>query len=348
MSVKQRGSWMSVGVACAWTVAWPCPAPPITPERPANILFYGNSYTLQNGGVAQVVRAIAEASGRPIPNTVNAAIAGYRIADHVNGNLGPINALPAGSDWDHVVMQDLSTLPTRVGSVILHVEMVGELYDAVAARSPGVTPVLFQTWARRGDNAIAYSGYVPWFPQGPSQMQRDLRNGYLASMQAIDDRTFAGRTRVAWAGDAWEAVDYQNLHISDMSHPQARGTFLAGLSIYCAIYQTAPESVNPSLAAARLSISPAEVPALVAAAQAIYLRPTPEFQTDPPPPPLPGHCAGADFNGDGFVEPGDLDEFITTYFGGAPESIGACDINHDGFVSPDDLDEFITIFFDQC
>ncbi|MGQ0628039.1 MAG: PA14 domain-containing protein [Phycisphaerales bacterium] len=55
----------------------------------------------------------------------------------------------------------------------------------------------------------------------------------------------------------------------------------------------------------------------------------------------------ADFNGDGIVEPGDLDEFITTYFTDPPGN-AAADFNNDGLVEPGDLDELITAFFDGC
>ncbi|MGQ0629079.1 MAG: EF-hand domain-containing protein [Phycisphaerales bacterium] len=53
-----------------------------------------------------------------------------------------------------------------------------------------------------------------------------------------------------------------------------------------------------------------------------------------------------DFNNDGFVEPGDLDEFITAFFSDIPEENARCDFNNDGFVEPGDLDEFITAFFE--
>ncbi|MGQ0628353.1 MAG: EF-hand domain-containing protein [Phycisphaerales bacterium] len=55
-----------------------------------------------------------------------------------------------------------------------------------------------------------------------------------------------------------------------------------------------------------------------------------------------------DFNNDGFVEPGDLDEFITSFFSDVPEERNRCDFNGDGFVEPGDLDEFITGFFEGC
>ncbi|MGQ0628210.1 MAG: hypothetical protein ACT4PL_08960, partial [Phycisphaerales bacterium] len=55
-----------------------------------------------------------------------------------------------------------------------------------------------------------------------------------------------------------------------------------------------------------------------------------------------------DINGDGVVEPGDLDEFITAYFSDVAAERARCDFNADGFIEPGDLDEFITAFFSGC
>jgi hypothetical protein len=63
----------------------------------------------------------------------------------------------------------------------------------------------------------------------------------------------------------------------------------------------------------------------------------------------PGGCP-ADFNGDGFVNPDDLSDFITCFFlevqfpGTCPDA----DFNDDAFVNPDDLSDFITTFFLGC
>ncbi|MGQ0629111.1 MAG: PQQ-dependent sugar dehydrogenase [Phycisphaerales bacterium] len=59
-------------------------------------------------------------------------------------------------------------------------------------------------------------------------------------------------------------------------------------------------------------------------------------------------CCSVDFNNDGFVEPGDLDEFITAYFSDDPAERERTDFNNDGLVEPGDLDEFITAYFDGC
>ncbi|MGQ0629171.1 MAG: EF-hand domain-containing protein [Phycisphaerales bacterium] len=68
----------------------------------------------------------------------------------------------------------------------------------------------------------------------------------------------------------------------------------------------------------------------------------PNAVTAPTPP-----CS-VDFNNDGFTEPGDLDEFITSFFSDNEAERSACDFNGDGFVEPGDLDEFITAFFEGC
>ncbi|MGQ0628242.1 MAG: hypothetical protein ACT4PL_09125 [Phycisphaerales bacterium] len=64
------------------------------------------------------------------------------------------------------------------------------------------------------------------------------------------------------------------------------------------------------------------------------------IEVDPPCP--------VDFNSDGIVEPGDLDDFITAFFSDDADERARCDFNNDGIVEPGDLDEFITAFFDGC
>ncbi|MGQ0627768.1 MAG: DVUA0089 family protein, partial [Phycisphaerales bacterium] len=55
-----------------------------------------------------------------------------------------------------------------------------------------------------------------------------------------------------------------------------------------------------------------------------------------------------DFNNDGIVEPGDLDDFITYFFSDLESERAMCDFNNDGLVEPGDLDDFITAFFEGC
>ncbi len=51
----------------------------------------------------------------------------------------------------------------------------------------------------------------------------------------------------------------------------------------------------------------------------------------------------ADFNGDGFVDPDDLSDYIGCFFEAPP--CPRADVNNDGFADPDDLSDYIGLFF---
>ena len=317
-------------------------------KQPLNILFYGNSYTRFNGGIERVVRDLAVAAGYPAPRAVSAAIDGYTLSEHRYTNTAPINAgIPANQNWDFVVMQDFSMLPTRIGNPNLHVSAATALFNLVRTRSPLVTPVMFQTWARRQDNYFFYTAPNPHFPLGVSQMQRDLRNNYLRSADAIDTATGMEFTRVAWAGDAWQEANYYLLHTSDTSHPAIRGTLLAGMVIFSTIYQTPMSAMNYMPAAENLGVSDLNAAPLAAAADRIFSRPRPVFTPDPPPPPPPPPpCPGADYNADGEITPDDLADFIGAYFAAPPEI--TTDFDNNGQITPDDLADYIAAYFQAC
>ncbi len=54
----------------------------------------------------------------------------------------------------------------------------------------------------------------------------------------------------------------------------------------------------------------------------------------------------ADFNGDGFVNPDDLSDYITAYFQSPPDP--RTDYNDDGRIDPDDLSDIIVAYFTAC
>ena len=54
----------------------------------------------------------------------------------------------------------------------------------------------------------------------------------------------------------------------------------------------------------------------------------------------------ADYNGDGFLDPDDLSDYISCYF--SSPACGRADWNHDGFTDPDDLSDYISLYFSGC
>lgn len=222
-------------------------ATPNASATPLHILYYGNSFTLGSGGtrsIPELVSDIAQAGGHDAPIFHDGSVDGLDLGIHLQYNTGIINSTIApGDNWDFVVMQDHSLAPTHLGDVTAHVSNAVGLYNAVAARSPNVTPVLFETWARAPGNEL-YEGPTPDFPGGPTQMQQEVRNGYLASSAAINAEVGSNLARVAWVGSAFESTGFDLSLYSpyDLYHAQNRGVLLAALVVYSSIYGTPPVS----------------------------------------------------------------------------------------------------------
>ncbi len=230
-----------------WVLAGAVLTPVARAEEPLNVIFYGNSFTLGFGStrsVNAVFKDIAVAAGHPEPFVISAAASGQDFAFHVQSNLAPLfTTIPPANDWDYIVMQEHSTKLTRAytGSIPFPQSVEASkndavaLYEAAANRSAGVTPVLYETWAR-GPGHPFYQGSNPQFPGGPSEMQAEVRAGYNQLKGAIDASVGADLALIAPVGDAWENGNWDELHSPDLWHAQNRGTLLAALIIYGTVY----------------------------------------------------------------------------------------------------------------
>lgn len=212
--------------------------------EPLNVLFYGNSFTLGFGStrsVNAVFTDIATAAGHDTPLVQSAAASGQTLNWHLNNNTAAIfTLLPPDRDWDYVVMQEHSTKLTRFYSQTLagvqesQADALG-LYQTATNRSADVVPVFYETFAR-GPGHSFYTGTSPLYPDGPSEMQAEIRAGYAQLKHAIDESVDADLARVAPVGTAWEIGEYDRLHANDLWHAQNRGTLLAALVIYGTVY----------------------------------------------------------------------------------------------------------------
>lgn len=300
-----------------------------------NLLFYGNSFTQgieSTRDVPGLVRDIAVAAGQPAPNIVSAAIAGAALWVHLQSNTAVISTrLAPDEHWDHVILQDASTQPTRLGDLAVHRSSSMSLFQLVRAHSPGVHAIGFETWAR-GPGHSFYLPPWPEFPGGPAQMQQEVRDGYALSTADVNEVCGAGTSTVAPVGDAWERAGWVNLHAGDLWHAQNRGTLLAALVIYATIYHDATVSdIDITLVLDSLNLSVFDGAFLTAAADRTIGCP-------------------AEFNHDGVVNPDDLADFITCFFleVQVPGTCGDADFNLDESMNPDDLADFITAFFAAC
>lgn len=209
-----------------------------------DILWYGNSFTNATccGGsrsVPETFRLIAIAAGETAPRNRNASFDGQSLQYHLTSNTAVINSgIPGAEKWEYVVLQDFSTMPTRLGNTAQHVTSSLELYKKVAIHSPNVVPVMYETWARGAAHSYYSGGAGATFPGGPSEMQAEIRSGYQQSTAAINSYVGTDLALYAPVGDVWESTGFAaNMYHSDIYHANDRGTLLNALVLYATIYE---------------------------------------------------------------------------------------------------------------
>ncbi len=184
-------------------------------------MFIGNSYTYVNDLPHQTARLAA--SARP-PKTLETHFVGEGGAtlQRLWETGAALEAIRKGK-WDYVVLQEQSLLGLGLND-----------------------PSMFHTYARRFDAEIKKAGartvlYLTWARQDSPQSQALLTNAYTsiaAELKAI----------VAPVGVAWQRALQENpklvLHVSDGSHPNLAGTYLAACVFYAVLYSNSPAGLS--------------------------------------------------------------------------------------------------------
>ncbi len=202
-----------------------------------NLLFYGNSYSLRNGTVANMVQLIAIQSGRPTPTIVKRFAGGQDLDYHANnpGQVAAIsNALPNNQDWDFVVMQGQSTEATQaLGDPADFRANAAAIMGNVRNHSPSVKAVLYQTWAR----ALTHHYYPNTFAN-PTSMHQEIRDNYQLASNDINAQFGAESARQSAVGDGVALLEWQpTFYEPDLFHPRPSMTLLAGMCLYTSIYE---------------------------------------------------------------------------------------------------------------
>jgi hypothetical protein len=215
-----------------------------TAQRPLNLLFYGNSYSLDNGTVPAMVRAIAAQAGHPSPRIVPRLFGGTNLAYHRTdpAQVAAIsNSLPAGEHWDFVVIQGLSVEATinQGDPAAFRANALGVVAN-VRAHSPAARAVLYQTWARGPGHPF----YPAAFPNVWA-MHTEVRDNYSLAARDIDQTYGPGTARVARAGTGVAMLGFDATYYHpDLSHPLRPMTLLAAMTIYSAIWESAVYTIN--------------------------------------------------------------------------------------------------------
>ena len=229
---------MTIRLAIAFAILSALFSPP---TRADDILFIGNSFTFgatvpvvqSNGGVPKLVEAIAQAKGKQVATT--ALTAGGKDWSYHLSQPATNEALQSKT-WTSVVLQDMSTRPTRFGNVDQFLQD-GEIFsDRISQNSPAAGVVLFETWARPPGEFYRNS---PTY--GPKQMMGELHDAYALLRKNLAAKNPSRPALVAPVGTAFAraAAEYPevNVNASDQHHATADGYYLAALVIYETIYR---------------------------------------------------------------------------------------------------------------
>lgn len=192
------------------------------PRDTIDVLYVGNSYIYFNN-LPGLVEGISEGLDGPIVRGTAHTHGGATLRGHLDdAHLAPI----LSGAWDRVVLQEQSTLGTRydpdsgeLGSPEAFHGAIRELVGMI--RADGAEPVLYMTWARAA------------FPMQSEPLSRAYR--------AIG--TELGLP-VAAVGEAWAEVlrvrPDLDLHVSDGSHPNPAGSYLAACVLYATVTGRSP------------------------------------------------------------------------------------------------------------
>lgn len=213
-------------------------------EAPAKttlkVLYIGNSYT-QFHWVPWHAETVAHGMGLDIEWTM-ATRAGSSLKWNWENGTGREELAKGG--WDYVVLQEQSTGPIRS---LAESFRYGWMWIE-AIREAGAEPILYQTWSR-GDLPEMVELATPDLELEVFQkrMQRELDKFYLNLAKEA-------KCRVATVGAAFalgrERLP-ENVHLNwpDNSHASFEGAYLAGLSVFCALFEVEPVDVPRVMAA---------------------------------------------------------------------------------------------------
>jgi len=190
------------------------------PENPERVLFIGNSYTYFNGGLNVHVQELVN-SAHPDWNFVadNITAGGATLEMHYN-NQTTLNSITSGN-WDMVILQEQSTRPVEEPEMMYE---YATLLDGVITDA-GAETGFFMTWAR---------AYDP-----------DMIEGLATAYNTIGEQLDALVTPVGRAFQLSLDTDPDmELHVTDGSHPNWEGTYLAACTFYAFLFNESPVGIE--------------------------------------------------------------------------------------------------------
>jgi hypothetical protein len=190
-------------------------------SAPLKVLFIGNSFTARND-LPGLLGRLAAARGKNLEHRLISA-GGASLRTHWNAG----EALKAiqGGRYDHVVLQEQSTLPVK-NAKRMHENV--RLFDE-AIKAAGAKTVLYMTWAR----------------QNTPESQQAITDAYASIGRELG-------AAVVPVGLAWQRFlgkhDQPVLHDKDQSHPALAGSYLAACVFLAVLFEQSPVGIAGEIA----------------------------------------------------------------------------------------------------
>lgn len=197
--------------------------PLLAGAQPTRILFIGNSYTYTND-LPGMVAQLALSAGEELETTM-VAPGGYTFQGHTT--YGPTQAAIAQGDWDLVVLQEQSQLPSFSPSQVAQqvLPYATQLVQQVHAASPCAEVIFLMTWGRENGDADNCAFYPPVCTY--DGMQQRLRDSYV--LMATDNDSWCAPVGAVWR--AYRATHPADGLYSDGSHPNVLGSYIAASTL---------------------------------------------------------------------------------------------------------------------
>ena len=202
--------------------------PIYTNAQTTRVLFIGNSLTGTNN-LPNQFKLLAQSAGKPI-YVEDATAGGATLQDHLINGI-TVSKIQQGN-WDYVVLQEQSQLPSIINSRdSLFYPYAKSLDSIIKIYNHCGETVFFLTYAHRnGDLEILQNGGSDTY----WAMQQRTRDGYME----IADSLNAVVCPVGWAFRECR-LKHPNieLYLPDHNHPTDTGTYLAACAFYSTIFQ---------------------------------------------------------------------------------------------------------------
>ena len=202
-------------------------------QEESKILFLGNSYTYYND-LPGILVDLAANAGQDLTESSNTP-GGASLQGHSSNNT-TLNLIAQG-DWDFVVLQDQSQMPSFPEGQFMadSYEYAQELNQAILGANPCTETVFYMTWGRENGDA---SNCPNWPPVCTYEGMDDL----LAERYQLMATDFSGI--VSPVGKVWRYLRDNELNVdlynSDESHPSMAGSYAAAVTFFTTIYRMDP------------------------------------------------------------------------------------------------------------